>query len=154
MRIAVYEIMHIGLYAHALKTMAILISGTLAVVVGYNHRPHHEAASYKLVAQAQDVLIIGYAEVGTNLVALYVLGTDDDDYLYLVANLAEHAQLGVWLETRQHPAGMMVVKQFATQLKVKLSLELCYPLLNMLRLYAEIFVVIKSYFHLFTLFFY
>lgn len=42
---------------------------------------------------------------------------------------------------------MVVVKEFAPQLQVQFSVKLGDALLDMLRLYFEIFVVIESYFH-------
>ena len=48
---------------------------------------------------------------------------------------------------------MVVVKQLTTQLHVKLTVELSNALLNMLRLYLEIFVVIETYFHNYSVMF-
>ena len=85
--------MDIRLDAHALQTVAELVSGMLAVVVGDDHGAYHEVAAHELVAQAQHVFVVGDAEVGTNLVLLNVVGTDYDDDFQLVAQLGEHAQL-------------------------------------------------------------
>ena len=118
----------------------------LAVVVGDDHRAHHEVAAHELIAQAEHVLVVGDAQVGTHLVLLDVVGTDHDDNLYRVAQLCQHAQLGVGLEAWQHARGMVVVEELAAQFHIELAVELCNALADMLRLYLEILLVVESYF--------
>ena len=153
MWIAVYKIMYLRLDAHTFQTLTEVVGGMLSVVVGDDHRTHHETAPDELVAQAQHILVVGDAQVGTHFVALYILSAYHYHDLYLVANLAEHTQFGVGLKPWQHAAGVMVVKEFAAQFQVQFALELSYTFLNVFRLYAEILVVVKSYFHWFIGFF-
>jgi len=145
--IAVNKVVEIGFDAHAFKAVPELVCGPLSVVVGDDHGTDHEAPVLKLVAEAQSVFVVGDAKVGTHLVLLDVFGTNDDDYLYLVAQLPEHAELGVGLEAWQHSRGMVVVEEFATQFEIQFAVELCYALLDMPRLDAQVFLVVKSYFH-------
>ena len=93
MWITVYKVMVVSLYSLSLQTLAEGICGMLTVVVGYHDAAHHESASLKLSTQAQHILIVCDAEVCAHLVFLYVLSTYHDDNLYLVTDLAEHAQL-------------------------------------------------------------
>ena len=72
----------------------------------------------------QHILIISDAKVGTLLVFFNIGGTDNYHYLYTVTDFLEHPQLTVRLESGQHPAGMMVVKQFTSQFEIEFSVEL------------------------------
>ena len=105
---------------------------------------HHEVALHEFVAQAQHILVVGDAKVGTHLVALDVLGTDDDDDFQTVAQLREHTQLRVRKESRQHTRGVVVVEELAAQFEVEFSVELCNALADVLRLYAEVLVVVET----------
>ena len=127
--------------------MTELVGCVLTIVVCNHYAAHHEAAAHEFIAQAQYILIVGDAEVGTYLVFLDVLSANHDNNLYAVAQLGQHAQLAVGLETWQYTRCMVVVKQFATQLHIKFAIELCDALLDMLRLNLEIFVVIETDFH-------
>ena len=122
--IALYKIMIIGLDAFALQALTEGGGGGLSVIMGYDNRAHHEPTVLKLATKTQHILVIGYAEVGTFLVLLYVGGTDDNNDLYAVAQLLEHAQLAVGHESRQHAAGMMIIEKFASKFEVKFSVKL------------------------------
>ena len=73
--------------------------------------------SFSLCA-AQRVFVVGDAEVGANLVLLDVFGADDDDYLYRVGELGQHAQFGIRLEAGQDAGSVMVVEEFAAEFKI------------------------------------
>ena len=90
--------------------MAELVGGALAIVVCDDDRTHHEAATHKLLAEAEHVFVVSDAEVGSHFVLLYVFSTDDNDDFQLVAQLSEHAQFAVWLEAGKHARSMMVVE--------------------------------------------
>ena len=101
MRIAVDGVMDIGFDTHTFQTVAELIGGMLTVVVGDDHRAHHEVALHELLPQSQHILIVGDAKIGTNLILLDVFRTDNDQDLDTVAQLSQHAQLTVGLEPWQ-----------------------------------------------------
>ena len=139
--------MEVAAYAHALEPVVELLGGMLAGIVGDDDGAHHEVASLELVAQSEHVFVVGDAEVGAHLVFLDVGGADDDDDFDAVAQLCEHAQLGVGFETWQHARGVVVVEEFSAELHVELSVELCDALTDVLRLQLDVLVVVESYFH-------
>ena len=124
MWIAFDQIVDVRLDAHTLQAMTEGIGRTLTVVMGDDHRTDHETTVHKLIAQAQHILVVSDTQVGTHLVLLDVFSTDHDHNLNAVAQLAEHPQLAVGLEARQHAGGVMVVKEFATKLQVQLTVKL------------------------------
>ena len=65
----------------------------------------------------------------------------------MVAELAEHSELDIGLETREHAACMMVVEKFSAEFEIELVAELSYTLLNMFGLNLEVFVVVESVSH-------
>lgn len=146
--IAVDEVVDVGFDAEAFEAHTEVIGGALAVVVGDHDGADFETAVDEGVAQAQDVLVVGDAEVGANLVFDDVLGADYDDDFNLVADFAEHAQLGVGLEAGQHAAGVVVVEKFASQLEIELAFEVLDAFLDVLRLYSDVLVVVKSLGHI------
>ena len=80
--------------------MTELISSMLAVIVGNHHTSYHEVAAHKLITQTEYILIVGDAEVSTDLILLDVLSADYYQDLDAVAQLAQHAELGIRFETR------------------------------------------------------
>ena len=100
--VSVDEVVVVGFDSHPCEPLAELVCSTLSVVVGDDHRSNEKSPCHELIAQAQHVLVVCDSEVGPDLVLLNVLGTDDDDNLDAVADLLEHTQLAVGLESRQH----------------------------------------------------
>ena len=140
--------MYVRAYAHALETVTELVGGVLSVVVGDDHRAYHEVAALELLPQAEHVFVVRDAQISSDLVFLDVLCADDDDYLDLLAQLGEHAQLRVGLEAGQDARGMVVVEELATEFHVKLAVELRDALADVFRLYPQVLVVVETYFHL------
>ena len=114
-----------------------------------DHTADIESSVGEHVAQPEHVLVVSDAQVASHLVFLYVLSADDDDNFRIVLQLHEHAQFAVGLEPGQHTTGMIIVVEFSAEFKIKLVTELGYTLLDALRLDAEIFVVVESYFHIY-----
>ncbi len=143
MGITVDEIVHIALYTGAGKTFAEIVGSALAVIMGNDHAAHHKTTVRESLAQTQHILIVSDAEIGADLVLHNVLGTDDYHYLYLVAKLGKHAQLRIGPEAWQHPAGMVVVKQLPAEFQIQLPAEFLDTLPDMLRLDADILLIVK-----------
>ena len=132
---------------HALQTGAVGVCAGLAVVVGDHHAAHQEASLHELVTEAEDVHVVGDAKVAADFVLLNVHGADDYDYFTVVAELLEHFELGVRLETGEHPCCVIVVEKFTTELHVELVAEHGDALLDVLRLDFEIFLNVEPVFH-------
>ena len=132
--IAVDGVVIVSLDAETLQTLAVCIGTALAIVVGDHHAAHEEASADELLAQAQNVLVVGDAKVLTHLVLLDVLGTDHNHYLCLVCKLLQHAELAVGHEAREHAACVMVVEELASEFKIELVAKLRDSFLDMFRL--------------------
>ena len=146
-RIAVDGVVDVAFDAESFQSVAELVGGVLAVVVGDDDASHHEVAAHEFVAQPQHVFVVGDAEVGANFVLFDVFGTDNDDNLDTLAQLGEHSELGVGLEAWQHARGVVVVEEFSAEFHVELAVELGDALLDVLRLNLQVFLVVESYFH-------
>ena len=146
-RVTLYDIMDVGDNTQAFEALAESIGTGLTVVVGYYHRPDQKAAALELFPQTQDVHIIGDTQVTANLVLFNVNGTDHYHNLGIIAELLQHTQFTVWLETGEHAAGVMVIEELASELEIKFVSELSDSLLDMFGLYPKILVVVKSVYH-------
>ena len=109
-----------------------------------NHAAHRQAPAAEDVDEPQHVAVIGDAQVAPDLVLLDVSGVDGDDDLRLVLQLLQHADLAVWLESGQHPGGVVVVKQLAAELQIQLSAELRDAVPDVLRLHLQVLLVVKA----------
>ncbi len=148
MRIALDEIMTVSLDALTLQALLEGDGGRLTVEMGDDNRTHHEATVLELATEAEHILIVSDAKVGTLLVLYDVGCTNHDNNLNAIADFLEHAQFAVRLKSWQDTAGVVVVEKLATQFEVKLSVKLRDSLLDMLRLNLQILLVVKSYLHI------
>ena len=112
--------------------------GALAGVAGDYHAGHGQAAHAQVVYQPEHVHVVGYAQVGADLVGLYVCGVYADDYLGLVGEVLQEAQLGIGVEARQHARGVVVVEQLAAELNVELVVELAHALEYVFHLFFNV----------------
>ena len=115
--------------------------------MGDDNAVHAEAALHELVAEAEDVHVIGDAEVRPDLVLLDIHGADDDDDLGVILHLHEHLELAVRFEARKDAAGVVIVEEFAAELHVELVAESGDAVLDVLRLDLEILCVVEPVFH-------
>ena len=106
-----------------------------------------QSACDEFIPEAQHVHVISDAEVASDLIFLDVYGTDDNDDFGIVFHLKEHLELAVRLKSRQDAAGMVVVKQLPAELHVKFVTELRNPLLDVLGLDLQIFLVVEPVLH-------
>ena len=145
--VALDGIVAVGGHSHALQALAEGVGAALAVVVCDYHRVDRESAADEGLAQTEHIHIVGYAQILAYFVFLDVACGNHDDYLGLVGQLPEHAQLAVRLEARKHAAGVVVVEKLAAQFQIELVAELGDALAYVFRLDAEVFVVVESCFH-------
>ena len=138
----------IDLDAHAFQALPIGFSAGLAVEVRDYHAVDAEAAGHEFVPEAEDIDIVGDAEVAADLVLLDVHGADDDDDFRIILHFHQHFQLAVRLEARQDAAGVEIVEQLAAEFHVQFIAEGSDTFLDVFRLDFEIFRVVEPVFHI------
>ncbi len=84
--------------------------------MGDYNRADKETTVLEFGAQAQHVHIVSYSQIVAHLVFFDVEGADYDYDFSMVAQLAEHAQFAVGLETGEDAACVIVVEKFSSQL--------------------------------------
>ena len=147
MRVSLDWVVQLAGDAKRLQAGAEDVCGRLVGVLREHDGSHGEPLAAEQVHEAQDVLVIGDAEVAARLVLLDVVGVDGDDDLDVVGEALEHAELGVWLEPGQHAARVVVVEQLAAELEVELAAELGDALADVLGLQLDVLVVVESLAH-------
>ena len=116
----------------------------LAPVVGDDHGADVQADAPKGVDQAEGVVLIGDAQIAPALGALNIVGRDGNDDLGLVLHLQQHLDLAVRLKAREHPGGVVVVKELAAEFQIQLAAEFADAVADVLRLELYIFLVVKA----------
>ena len=147
-RIALDGIVQLGGNAERVQAIAEDVGGGLAGVLGDDHGRDSKTVAAEQVDQAQNVLVIGNAQVTASLVLLDVVRVNGDDDLDVVGYALEHAKLAVRLKTRQHAARMIVIEQLATKLQIELATKLRDALLNVSSLQLDIFRVVETLAHI------
>ena len=146
-RIALNGIVQLGGNAECIQTIAEDVGSGLTGILRDNHGRDSKTIAAEQVDQAQDVLVIGNAQVATGLVLLDMVCIDCDDDLNIIGNALEHAELAVRFKTRQHTARMIVVKQLAAKLQIELAAKLRDALLNVSSLQLDILRVVETLAH-------
>ena len=133
--------------SQAFKTLAESLRTGLTVILRDANGADQQATALKLVAQSQHIVVIGDAQVGTNLVLLNIARADSNNNLSVIAQLHQHFQLAVRLEAGQYAAGVEIVEQLAAKFKIKLVAKLGDTLLDVFGLDFEILLVVETVFH-------
>ena len=102
----------------------------------------------QLADQAEIVIVISAGDIEKNKVRGDLGITYDTDDLSLVCQLHEHPQLTVRLKSRQDSGSVEVVKELPAEFQVELIVKLVNPLPDMLGLRFQVFLIIKSDFHI------
>ena len=144
--IAVNRVVAIDLDAHGLE-LALKLVGRIGVA-GDDDGADIETGVAKSLNQAQHIDIVGDAEIAANFILLDIRCGDRNDNFCLICQLQQHAELAVRLKTRKHAGGVVVVEELAAEFEVKLVAELGDALADVLRLHAEVFIVVKPNFHI------
>ena len=116
----------------------------LPVVPGQHHAAHIQPQAPENINEAQDIVIIGDAQISPDLALFDVRRIDGNDDLHILLELLEHADLAVRLKARQHPGSMEIVKQLAAEFQIQLAAELGDPLFDVGRLGGQVFLIIKA----------
>ena len=106
------------LNAHALEARTIGIGAFLTVVVSDNNIGGVQTRFLKLATQAQHIFVVGDAQVAAHLVLFDVESANHNYHLGNIAQLHEHSQFAVGVETRQNAACVIIVKQLTSKLEV------------------------------------
>ena len=147
MRIALDGIVQLGGNAERVKTITEDVGSGLTGILRDNHGRDSKTVAAEQVDQAQNVLVIGNAQVATGLVLLDMVRIDRDDDLDVIGNALEHAELAVRFKTRQHAAGMIVIEQLAAKLQIQFAAKLRDALLNVSSLQLDILRVVETLAH-------
>ena len=116
----------------------------LVLEAGDHHAGGGETHGAEDIQQAQDVFVIGDAQIAAHLVLLDIVSVDGDDDLNVLGHLLQHTDLAVGLKARQHARGMVVVEQLAAEFQIQLAAELADPLADMLSLQSQVFIVVET----------
>ena len=137
-------IVTIGADAKALQPPLKSHCGALPGIPGQHHAAYIQPIFPECVDQAHHIQIIGNTQITPALILLNVIGIDGNDNLCLVLQLHQHSHLAVRQEARQHPGRMEVIKQLAAEFQIELAAKICHPLLNLLGLKRQVFLIVKS----------
>ena len=74
----------------------------LVLEAGDHHAGGDETHGAEDIQQAQDVFVIGDAQIAAHLVLLDIVGVDGDDDLNVFGHLLQHTDLAVGLKAGQH----------------------------------------------------
>jgi hypothetical protein len=136
--------MVVDLDTERLKALAKGFGRGLLLIARQNDASNVKPEAAEGINQTQNVLIIGNAEVASDLVFLNIGGIDGDDDLCRILELNKHFDLTVGRKAGQDTRGVKIVKELAAELKIQLSAEGVDAFSDMLGLHTDIFVVIES----------
>ena len=111
----------------------------------YHNAADKKSTGGKFVVKAKHVFVVGYAQIGTQLVVGNVHGVYYNYHFNFVLDFGQHFHLGVGFESRQHPGCVVVVKQFSAEFQIKFSAEFLHTLGNVLRLQPDVLFVVKTF---------
>ena len=120
------------------------VGGGLPGVLSDDHAAHIQALGAEGVNEAQHVLVVGDAQIAPHLVLLNGGGSDGNDHLYAVPQLQQHTDFAVRGKPRQHPGGVVVVKELAAKLQVQLAAKLGNSLPNVGGLHLQVLLIVKT----------
>ena len=136
----------VDLDAQVIQALLEGVGCPLTGILGDGYASYIEAAVLEYVDETKHIGGVGDTKITTDFVFLNVTGTDHD--VSLVRELHEHAQLAVRRKTGKNTGSMIIIKKLSAELHVKLVTELIDPFTDMFGLHFQIFVVVKSNFHL------
>ena len=136
--------MAVDLEAQRLQLLLVGEGGGLLGEAGQHHASDQETVAGEGVHQAQQVHIIGDAEVAADFVFLDISDVDGNNDLHLVAEFLEHPDLGVRVKAGKHAGRVVVVEQLAAEFQIELASEAADALADVLGLRLQIFVVVKT----------
>ena len=118
--------------------------GRLSRKSGYDHASDIQASVSERVDDSEDLVLIGDPVVVPLFALLDISSTYGDNYLCFILDLHEHPDLTVRFESGKDSGRMVVVKQFSSEFQIQFPVELSHPLSDVLRLFSQIFLVVKT----------
>ena len=112
--------------------------------LGQHHTAHIQTVITECIDQTQHIHIIGNAQIPAHLVLFNIRSVDHDHDLRIVFHRIEHTDLGIRLKSRQYTGRMKIIKQLASEFQIQLASEIADPLLYLLRLQRQIFLIVKT----------
>ena len=103
-----------------------------------------EADAAEGVNQPECILVIGDAQIAAAFGSLNIIRGECNHNLRLLSHLEKHFDLAVRFKAGKHPGCVVVVEQFAAELKIELAAELRDALANSLGLKLYILAVVKT----------
>ena len=143
-RIALDGVVAIDLQAQAFQLGLENFCRRLAAEAGQHDAVYLEPEPPEYVDETQGVGAVGDTQVAPDLAFFQVHGGHGHHDLYLILQLHQHPNFRVWVEPRQDPGGVVVVKQFAAKLQVELTAELVDAGADVLRLHFQIFFIVET----------
>ena len=131
--------------AQLFQTLQEGVCRRLAAVTGQHHAAHIQAHLPEGVNQAQNVCVIGNAQVAPDLVLFNIRSVDGDDHFCVIGKLLQHPDLAVRLKAGKHPGCVVIVKKLAAKFQIQLAAELGDPLADLFRLGGKIFLIVKAH---------
>ena len=113
-------------------------------IAGEDHAAHIQAHGAEGIDEPQHVLVVGDTQIAAYFVLFDVRRVDRDDDLHILLQGAEHTDLAVWLKTRKHTGGMIVVKELAAEFQIELAAELGDALADLMGLDCQIGLIVKT----------
>ena len=120
------------------------VGGGLAGVLGDDHAVHRDVHGGDVVDEAQHLHVVADAQVRAHLGLFDVAGGDTEDDFGLVPQFVQQANFAVHVKAGQHPGGVVVVEELAAELQIQLALELVDPGQDVLGLFLNVKLVVKS----------
>ena len=136
-------IMAVALNPKGGKALDKSVRSGLSRITGDHDAAYIQVHAAENIDQAQNIIFIGDAKIAADLALFNVRRSDGNDDLHIVLELLEHPDLAVRLKPRQHPGGMIVVKELAAKFQIQLAAELGDPLADLLGLGGEVLLIVK-----------
>jgi len=138
----------IAMHAHPDTPMLELIfkhpRGRLIIIARDNHRRNMNAPVLEIVDEFQRVGIIGYTEISPHFAALDIAGIYAQDNIRFFLQILQQAHLHIWIESGQHPGGVIVIEQLAAEFKVQLLTHRLNALENSGGLFTKVYLIVKA----------
>ena len=127
-RVALCEHVLVGADAASFELGHELVHGRSVFISRDDNGVDREVVAPELVYQSHDFQVVCYAEVLPALALDDISCIDADDYLRLIAHPLQEFDLGVFVKSRKHSHGVLVLNQLAAEFQVEPAFAASDPL--------------------------